>query len=266
MIHQNLIIGFIAAVFVSVLSRRLKFLTLSGSIAQFFISGIIFGLGGIKWTVPIFTFFITSSLLSKLRVNKNKLVENFFEKSDERDCLQVLANGGLGGVLVILSRFYQPELLFAIYVSSLAAVCADTWATEIGTLKSQIPVNILSFKKVEQGTSGGISLRGTAGALMGAFIIPLSSLSWIGTNFFYFVIYATAAGFLGSFVDSILGASVQAQYKCGKCNKITERKSHCGKETSLYKGFSWINNDAVNFAASLSGCFFFILFNLWLKV
>ncbi len=263
---QNLIIGFAAALVISVLSRKFKFLKLSGSIAQFFLAGLIFGLGGIKWTVPILTFFLTSSILSKLRIRKNKSVDNFFEKSDERDYLQVFANGGLGGILVIISQFYRPELLFAVYVSSLSAVCSDTWATEIGTLKQQMPVNILSFKRVEQGTSGGISVMGTFSALMGAFIIPLSSLSWISTNLFYFILCVTSAGFLGSLLDSILGASVQAQYKCNKCNKITEKKSHCGKETSLSRGFSWINNDAVNFAASLSGCFFFILFNVWLKV
>ncbi len=239
---------------------------MSGSIAQFVLAFLIFGLGGIKWTVPIITFFLTASLLSKLRVKKNSAVDNFFEKSGERDYLQVLANGGIGGMLVVLAQFYKPELLFAVYVSSLSAVCADTFATEIGTLKKLMPVNILTLRKVEQGTSGGISLPGTAGAILGAFIIPISSLSWISTNLIFFVVSATAAGFLGSIVDSILGASVQAQFKCGVCNKITEKKNHCGYSTSLCKGYSWINNDTVNFIASLSGCIFFILFNYWLKV
>ena len=266
MILQNLIIGFAAALVVSILSRQLRFLTKSGSIAQFFLAGLIFGLGGIKWAVPVFTFFLTSSILSKMRIRKNKSVDNFFEKSDERDYLQVLANGGIGGILVVISQFYKPELLFAVYVSSLSAVCSDTWATEIGTFKKQMPINILTFKRVEQGTSGGISWLGTAGALLGAFIIPISSLCWIHVNLFSFIICIAASGFLGSIVDSIMGASVQAQYKCNICNKITEKKFHCGKVTPLNNGFVWMNNDTVNFAASLSGCIFFILFNVWLKV
>jgi len=259
-------IGYALALIAAIISNRVKFLTISGSIAQFFLAGMIFGLGGIKWTVPILTFFLTSSILSKIRKRKNILAENYFEKSDERDYLQVLANGGIGGVLIIIAQFYRPELLFSIYVSSISAVCADTWATEIGNINKQVTVNILSFRKVGQGTSGGISILGTTSAVIGAVIIPLSSLSWASSNLVYFIVFTSTSGFLGNLADSILGASFQAQFKCDICNKITEKKKHCGKMATIKKGYSWINNDFVNFAASISGCIFYILFNVLLKV
>ena len=251
-------ITIIIALIISVISFRAKFLTLGGSIAQFILAALIFGLGGIKWSVPILTFFFLSSILSKVRKSKNKDVEKFFEKSEQRDHWQVIANGGIGGVLVVINFLYSSELLYMIYVSSIAAVCADTWATEIGTIKKAKTFNILNFKPVEQGSSGGISVMGTIGSVLGAFIIPVSSVSFLGENYIYWIFPVTVSGLLGSLADSVLGASIQAQFYCSICGKITEHKIHCGKASSLKKGFYWINNDVVNFITSCA-CGIFIV-------
>jgi uncharacterized membrane protein len=62
------------------------------------------------------------------------------------------------------------------------------------------------------------------------------------------------AGFVGSVVDSFLGASVQAVYLCPSCGVETEnRVHHCGSEAKRLRGIGVINNDVVNVAATLSG-------------
>ena len=255
----NLIFGIILASAISLISYRLKLLKISGIIAVFFLALIIYTFGTWQWTLPIVTFFVLSSLLSKFRKSKNESVESYFEKSDERDHLQVLANGGLASVLVILNYFYSSELFYIVYVSMVASVCADTWATETGTLFKAKTINILSFKKVEPGISGGISFPGIFGALAGAFVIAITSLPWLESDYLMNVIIILFAGFVGSIADSLLGASVQAQYKCRVCKSITERKIHCNKETNLFSGIRWVNNDAVNFGAGISGGIFSII-------
>ena len=258
----NFFIGIILSIAVSVFSNRLKLLTTSGIIATFLLALIIYSLGTWQWTLPIVTFFVLSSLISKLRKNRNAEVEKYFEKSEQRDYLQVLANGGLAGVLVLINYFQPSELLYIIYVSIVASVCADTLATEIGTLIKTKTVDVLSFKEINQGISGGISIRGIFASIIGASVIAATSLPWIESNYQINFIIITFAGFAGSITDSVLGSSLQAQYKCTVCNIVTERKIHCKKETNLVKGFRWINNDAVNFGAGISGGFFsFILYD-----
>ena len=245
--------GMLIALVIALLSYRVKFLTRSGSVATFLLAGVIFGLGGVKWSVPILTFFILSSILSKLRKKKNEEVELYFEKSGVRDHLQVMANGGIGGILVILNALYPNELFYLIYLSSLSAVCADTWATEIGTWKRTATYNILNMKPVEQGISGGISVVGTIGALMGSFAISISGIYWNDLPILSYVSLVIFAGMIGSFFDSFLGATLQSQNKCNVCNKITEREIHCGKEADYHRGVKWMNNDTVNFLSGIAG-------------
>lgn len=255
----NLFLGVILAGIVAVVSIKYKFLTQSGSVATFILAGFIFGFGGLKWSIPIMTFFILSSLLSKVRKKANENVETYFEKSGTRDYLQVFANGGLGGLLVIYNQFSFSDLNYYIYLASLAAVCADTWATEIGTLRKRNTYNILNFKKIEQGISGGISFVGTFGAFLGSLIIALSGFFWIDLNWLYYFLLMIGAGLFGSFFDSFLGATFQSQGQCNVCSKITEKDFHCGEATTHYRGVKWLNNDAVNFLAGVSSGIFILL-------
>lgn len=255
----NFSLGILFGSVISLVSYKFKLLTFSGSLTTFFLAVIIFGLGTWKWTIPIVTFFLLSSLFSKYRKSKNKQVETYFEKTGERDHFQILANGGLACLLVIINYFYQQELIYIAFVSCVASVCADTWATEIGTLTKAKTVDVLSFKKVEQGVSGGISFQGTIASLAGAIVIAATSLAWLESNYIINLIIIVIAGFVGSIADSILGSTVQAQYKCQICNQPTERKSHCGYETGFIRGVKWINNDAVNLGATISGGIFSII-------
>ena len=69
------------------------------------------------------------------------------------------------------------------------------------------------------------------------------------------IVAVTAAGVLGSLVDSFLGATVQAMFYCGYCDKETEKHPvHiCGNSTTFLRGWKWMNNDWVNGICSLAG-------------
>ncbi|CUU09983.1 TIGR00297 family protein [Candidatus Kryptobacter tengchongensis] len=249
---NQFLLGFILALLISVISYRLKFLTLNGAVATFLLAVIIFGSGGWKWTVPILTFFVLSSLISKIGKKRRKKFDLIFEKTSTRDIYQVLANGGIAGVIALIYNFYPEEILYYMYLASVSAATFDTWATEIGTLLLSRPRLITNFKPVEPGTSGGVSFKGTIGGIIGSVLIFSSATLWVKWNLFKLV-SIIFAGFVGSFVDSLLGATLQAQYKCNACSKVTEKKFHCDGVADLIRGKSWVNNDFVNFICTASG-------------
>ena len=67
------------------------------------------------------------------------------------------------------------------------------------------------------------------------------------------------AGFVGSLVDSILGGSIQAMFRCAVCNKETEKRVHCDMQTHHIRGFKWIDNDGVNFVNTIVGAMIVLL-------
>ncbi|MCZ7557425.1 MAG: DUF92 domain-containing protein [Bacteroidia bacterium] len=230
---------------IAYLAWRLRMLSLSGAVATFILATIIFGIGGWKWTLPIFTFFILSSSLSRWRKNQKAAYESIFEKSGTRDAGQVIANGGLAALVCVAWYTSNDERLYVLYLIAVAVVTADTWGTEIGLLSRSHPRSILTFKEVPPGTSGGISIFGTLAGALGALVVTLTALPFISltTEILAFVLLAALAG---SAIDSILGATVQAQYQCRHCGTQTEKPIHCNDAATLLRGQAVVNNDAVN--------------------
>ena len=58
----------------------------------------------------------------------------------------------------------------------------------------------------------------------------------------------------GLLVDSLLGATVQARYRCPACGEEGEVEAcTCGEGRQLAGGWRWITNDAVNVLGTLGG-------------
>ncbi len=253
----RLTLGMGLALIVVLISLKARFLSPGGGAATFILASLIFGVGGWIWSLPILTFFLTSSLLSHLgRSRKAKIHQ--FEKGGQRDLGQVLANGLAAGVILLSWRLQPYPFWFSLYLGALAAVNADTWATEIGVFSKGAPRSLRNFRRVETGTSGAISLMGTLAALMGSGIIALSGWLVSGQPFlrptgtvFWLI---TGAGLAGSLLDSLLGATLQAQFQCAVCGRKTEKPICClGKEIRKISGLIWMRNDQINAICSLAG-------------
>lgn len=250
---QQVIAGVIFGALAGLLSFRLKFLSRSGSLAAAILGAVIFSVGGLAWTIPLLAFFIPSSIISRIAQRLRPGIASEFEKSGSRDFLQVGANGGLGGCLAILSLIVPSSHVYELYLGGLAAVAADTWGTEVGILAKGKTILVTTFKPVAPGRSGGISAAGLIGGLFGAAIVAFSASWWTSDSIVRELLVLGSAGLLGSLVDSVLGASFQAQYVCVKCGTRTERKAHCSEPAGLAGGRRWMTNDLVNFLASIAG-------------
>ncbi len=215
---------------------RLKALTPSGAVAAALVGFCHLAFGGWPGAGALLLFFASSTALSKIGKRKKEALG--FEKSSRRDALQVLANGGIAALCALLIPIIGARGS-VLMLGALAAACADTWATEVGSLFGGTPRKITTLKPVRPGESGAISLLGTLAALSGAGLLSLlAGRLWLPV---------LISGFLGSLVDSLLGATLQAQWKDSEGN-FTEIRS--GKPA---RGWTFLNNDAVNFLATLIG-------------
>lgn len=169
--------------------------------------------------------------------------------------------------------------LWAIYLAHYCTANADTWASELGVLSKNDPrlVTSLFTRIVPRGTNGGMSLFGTAASAAGGLFIgaifwafsfaPMDRNSVPDSAAQYPVlIYSLLCGLLGSLVDSLLGATVQATYYSTerKCivKHTTSAERAASKDKSIVRicGADILSNEAVNFAS----IFLTMVLSVWL--
>jgi len=179
-IVTSLLLGFGLSVVIAALAYWRGSLSRSGAAGAVLVGTLIFGLGGWIWGVVLAVFFISSSALSHFKEREKAAVAEKFEKGHRRDMGHVLANGGLGAVIALLSAVVPASAVpgsvwFYLFLGVMATVTADTWATELGTLSAAPPRLITSGRVVEVGTSGGVSPLGTSVSLGGGLLIGLTA-------------------------------------------------------------------------------------------
>lgn len=252
--------GLLLSAAIGLLAYRRGSLSGSGVVGAILSGTLYFGLGGWEWGVLLILFFVSSSMLSNYRADDKADLAEKFAKGHRRDLGQALANAGVGMALAVARIWWDHPLLFVACAGTMAAVNADTWATEVGVLSRRPPRLITNWRIAEAGTSGAVSALGMAVALVGAALIGLAGGAMTlvtgagGRISLAVTVGGTLGGFIGALFDSLLGATVQAIYWCERCSKETERRVHrCGNRTRRLRGFPWLGNDGVNFLSSAVG-------------
>ncbi|MCU0636497.1 MAG: DUF92 domain-containing protein [Gemmatimonadaceae bacterium] len=246
------------------MARRSGALTTSGAWAAVGI-GTIAALPGAAWAVLLVSYFVSSSVLSRVGQRaKAARVAGVLEKEGARDARQVLANGGVFALAALVAtiamgtaRADLAQLGACAGIGALAASAADTWATEIGTWLGGTPRSVRTWRPVPVGTSGGMSVAGTAGMLAGGLAIGsigVFLLSSTRGGAAALIALCTIAGVAGALADTALGAWVQSRRRCPVCDDATEQRVHrCGTPTVPAGGWAWLDNDVVNGACTMVG-------------
>lgn len=248
----RLIAGLIVAALIAALARRAHALSASGAVAATLVGAAAIAAGW-DWGVLLVAFFVTSSLLSRVhRREKQHAVDSIVAKGDERDATQVFANGALFAAAAAAFVASPSVAWQAVGAGALAAATADTWATEIGMLSPRAPRSIVTWRHLPAGTSGGVTLLGIFGAVLGAAFIQMTALllRWPESA----VVAALAGGIAGALVDSFAGALLQQRRWCEPCGVPTERRVHsCGSPTRISGGLPFLDNDGVNLLCTAVG-------------
>ncbi|XP_006623064.1 transmembrane protein 19 [Apis dorsata] len=202
------LIAVLFPIFMAFWGWKKKSLNISGAISGLFV-GFILTLTSFAHVACLFSFFVTSTKATKFRSHEKKKLEAHFEESSQRSWVHVLCNGGMATQLALLylldvgcqerpidfDKYYRSSWLSIGILGAIACSNGDTWASEIGSvIASKDPFLITTLKRVPRGTNGGISW---------AVVLQLATSQWP------VIIIGGIGGFIGSVIDSILGATLQ---------------------------------------------------------
>lgn len=253
-------IGAAVAVTIAAVGLRAQALARSGALATIAVGTLGFACGGPVVALALILFFVSGSVLSRITTAQAQQARSHAQKQGERDALQVFANGGVAigcataGQIAALAG-HDARMWLAASVGALAAASGDTWATEIGSLVGGTPRSILTLRPVERGASGGVTAIGLVASAAGGAFVGLAGLSDPAYAAIKWIALACTSGFLGSLLDSIVGASLQALWRCPQCGRSMESPRHeaCKADPQLVRGWAWLDNDGVNLFATVLG-------------
>ncbi len=201
----------------------MEFLTLSvkGVILAFVFAAafILLGFGlGPFFLIAMIVFLVLSAIVTHLGLRYKK---GLGVGQEPRGIWNVIANGLpplIMAFLFWLSMIWHNNWLALLavigFLASVAAITADKFSSEVGVLDGR-PKMIFTLKEVKKGTSGGITEVGLLAGLFAAFLIALliflipGNLAVLTGSYGFSLKKAllaiTAAGFVGTIVDSMLG-------------------------------------------------------------
>jgi len=256
---MSLWLGLALAAVVSGTAWRFRALTVAGAVAATGIGAIVLFATGWSGGTVLIGYFLLGTAVGRATGLPGDGVE---AKGETRDHWQVLANGG-PATLGSLAELITPGLGFWLLAISLSASAADTVATGIGRLSVRAPRDILRWRPVPAGTSGGVTLFGSSAGIAAAALISL--LAAVARPELSRGLYpaATVIGVLGMAIDSVLGAGLQSRFRCRRCGRATERRRHCGLAAEHQKGWRWLDNDGVNALSTAAAALLGWLWWLW---
>ncbi|XP_029651315.1 transmembrane protein 19 [Octopus sinensis] len=264
-----------------------KSLNTSGAFSALFV-GFLMISANICFATSLIVFFFTASSATKFRGSKKRSFEENFKEGGQRNWVQVVCNGGVASEISLMYlidigmkefpvdfvNHYQASWMSTAVLGALACSCGDTFASEFGTvIGSGQPRLITTLRKVPRGTNGAISFVGLLCSALGGLIIGVtyyltllltinqrklqeSPVQWP------VIIVGLVCGFGGSFLDSLLGATVQYSGYDQERNIIVE---HSAPNVQHINGRQLLNNHAINLLSSLLTAAFSSIFSyhLW---
>jgi len=203
MVVAAVIVGFTFGYF----AFRSKTADLSGLFSAALVGIILLVFADPRWFLIMLVFFIIGSAATKYKYEYKKRIGVEQGQSGARGYKNVFANGIAACAAAVLFGVFQQPIFIVMYVGCVATAAADTLASEIG-VTGGVPFMITTLKKVPIGTNGGVTLVGESVALLGGFLISLAALL-LGVITPWMLVVCTLAGFVGTNIDSIVGATLE---------------------------------------------------------
>ena len=190
----------------AVLAYVLGIVSRGGAVGGFVVGTVIYACLGPQGFAVLALFVVGGSAFTRLGYRSKEQRGIAQSRRGRRGARNALANCGVALLCALLAALTGSETFAFAFVASLGAAFADTAESEVGPLARRTPRLITTLRKVPPGTDGAVSLPGTLAGLVASGITAFFGL-WLGLlGGPGTVLIVAGAAFLGTVVDSFVGA------------------------------------------------------------
>jgi len=209
---QQMFLALMFSLILGYLAYRAKIADISALLGAALLGVLVIVFSEIFWFILLLTFFILGGAFTKYKYKFKESIGLAQSKGGVRNYENVFSNSTAALVLAILYGIYPQysEIIIFSYLGTVATATGDTLASEIGTTAQAQPIMITTLKSAKAGVDGAVTILGEISALFGAMVIGILPVIFGKVDTVLPVILiTTAGGFLGTNVDSLLGATLQ---------------------------------------------------------
>ncbi|MCC7564870.1 MAG: DUF92 domain-containing protein [Methanomicrobiaceae archaeon] len=188
-------------------SYRFRAADLSGLFSGALIGIILIVFADVRWFLIMLAFFIIGSACTRYRYDYKASIGVAESHGGVRGYVNVFANGLVSTAAAILYGVTGNPACVALFLGSVASAAADTAASEVG-VTGRAPYLITSLKPVAPGTNGGVTPRGEVAAIGAATLVAVVAAA-TGIASPELMLIGIIAGFIGTNVDSLIGATLE---------------------------------------------------------
>jgi uncharacterized protein (TIGR00297 family) len=191
---------------------------LSGMVVGWFLGCVLIVGGGPAMFVALLAFFLIGTACTKLGYARKSAAGLAQEKGGRRGAGHAVANVGVAALCAVACWRGLGLVPLFMGIAALATAAADTVGSEIGKLLGKSAFHPLRFKRVPAGTEGAVSLAGTLAGIAAAFVVAAAGTAMAANRLrpgftgsvviakSHVIAVIAAAGFFGSYFESILGS------------------------------------------------------------
>lgn len=207
---SHVALAFLVVAGLSIVAFSMRILDQKGVVAAWILGMTVSLFGDLVWLIPMAVF--TGTGFAATRYGKS-VKQQFMPEASLRGWRNVVANGATAGAIALLHPVLPMPASYG-YVTALAAVAADTWASEIGALSRNARSILPPFSKGARGPNGMVSALGQLAAVAGAALVAVAGF-WALQLDWQWIWIPILAGFTGSQLDSLLGATLEERGMIG---------------------------------------------------
>lgn len=205
----------------AILGFALRTVDVSGLITGWLLGTIVILGGGPPLYVALLAFFVVGTACTRLGYARKASAGLAQERGGRRGGGHAFANVGVAAICAVACWRGLGLVPLFMGIASLATAAADTAGSEIGQLIGKRAFLPLTFRRVERGTEGAISIEGTLAGAFGALIVAIAGTvmaihqirpGFMGTvtiDRTHTIVVVTLCGILGSYIESATGALVK---------------------------------------------------------
>jgi uncharacterized protein (TIGR00297 family) len=193
---------------VAALGYWARTVTVAGAIAGALIGTVIYLGTGLDGWLLLFSSFLLAAATTRLGLQRKSAAGIAEARGGRRGAGNAIANTGLAAFAAFVALGALDDLPVLAMVTALATAASDTVASEVGKAWGRTTWLIVGFRRVPPGTSGAISVEGTA-----AGVVAATLLAWLATTFglmtYEWILCVVFASTAASLAESWLGATLE---------------------------------------------------------